>query len=153
MAATQSDKQQGVSGQTTWGDGLKASTLNSKPGVRSKSLWEDRGSCRSISGTVGPLWANYKPSAHAAFDMAPARAPEVKWSGSAPREDLVYGPCSDGSAPPYFLLPTLGLLLLHYGGHSCAPHLPGPERSPPSSNSFSHSSPCVLTRFAGRPLL
>lgn len=50
-------------------------------------------------GTVGPLWANYKPPAHAAFDMAPVRAPEVKWSALPPGRILSMAPALMSQLP------------------------------------------------------
>lgn len=61
--------------------------------------WEDRGSCRTIVGTVGSLWANYKPSVYATFDMAPARAPEGKWSALSPGRILSKAPALMSQLP------------------------------------------------------
>lgn len=61
-----------------------ASTLNPKAGMvcgargRVSTVSTVGGDCYSTVGTLRPLWANYKPSAHAAFDKLPARAPEVR---------------------------------------------------------------------------
>lgn len=111
MAAAQSDKQQGVSGQTTWGDELKASTLNSKPGVWSKSLWEDHGRTGGAAEVFWGLWDHCGPI------INPQLMQPLTWPQPEPQR-------SSGQALPQGRILSMAPALMSQLPHiSCSPHL------------------------------